>query len=138
MLRLERWSNLCLQVVDACNASPLRENNVQRAMRNCTGFDGVRSATKMPQRARAAAARGAASRFPPRRSAMPALPPKETIAADSPDNPFGGGVWPLALAWCAETAGGEFPDTMAVVDVGERCGRASARRIGDGGQRGCL
>lgn len=69
---------------------------------------------------------------------MPALPPKETIAADSPDNPFGGGVWPLALAWCAETAGGEFPDTMAVVDVGERCGRASARRIEDGGQRGCL
>lgn len=66
---------------------------------------------------------------------MPALPPKETIAADSPDNPFGGGVWPLALAWCAETAGGEFPDTMAVVDVGERCGRAlgGALRMGDKG-----
>lgn len=38
MLRLERWSNLCLQVVDACHASPLRGNNVQRAMRNFTGF----------------------------------------------------------------------------------------------------
>ena len=74
--RLERWSNLCLQVVDACNASPLRGNNAQRAMRNFTGgffFDGVRSVIFLPscrsrgrpQRARAAAAIGTASRFPP-------------------------------------------------------------------------